>query len=400
MSAGAVEPTEHRERQARAREAAAAHGMQALVAFSRGGGTHDRLADALWLVGLATSQPFVADLPGHWRAAGHVVVVLPVDGPVVAVVESEELRPVAVADEVVVGADVIAAAAAALGGALPARERSRVGVLGADAVPFAWWVALEEALRTTRPAAALEPADHMGVALRRRKSPAEQALLRSAGRLGARAMSAALEAAVPGASEADVAATLIERVVREGGAVYDVVVSSGVRSMALGPHDDPAGWTTRPLVAGDLLRIDAYGSVSGYMFDFARSVIVGAAADEEKLDLIEAMRDSVMAGVRALCPGVRLSEVAAACEDALAASSHARRHGVPDNLMGGFWGHGLGLGFEPPWIGRDTTEIVEPGWCLAVERRAAVAAVGGAQHEDDVLVGPDGAEVLTMPAPE
>jgi Xaa-Pro aminopeptidase len=396
MRAGSVAPTEHRERQARAREAAAAHGMQALVAFSRAGGTHDRLADALWLVGLATSQPFVADLPGHWRAAGHVAVVLPVDGPVVAVVESEELRPVAVADEVVVDTDVLAAAAAALGGALPARGRARVGVLGADAVPFAWWVALGQALSS---GAALEPADHLGVALRRRKSPAEQALLRAAGRLGARAMSAALEVAVPGASEADVAATLIERVVREGGAVYDVAVSSGVRSTALGPHGGPAGaagWTTRPLIAGDLLRVDAYGSVSGYLFDFARSVVVGGAAAEEKLDLIEAMRASVMAGVDALRPGVRLSEVAAACEDALATSSHARRHGVPDNLMGGFWGHGLGLGFEPPWIGRDATEIVEPGWCLAVERRAAVAAVGGAQYEDDVLIGADGAEVLTI----
>jgi hypothetical protein len=37
----------------------------------------------------------------------------------------------------------------------------------------------------------------------------------------------------------------------------------------------------------------------------------------------------------------------------------------------------------------------EEGWCLAIERRAAVRGVGGAQYEDDVLVGPDGAELLT-----
>ena len=36
------------------------------------------------------------------------------------------------------------------------------------------------------------------------KSPAEQELLRAAGRLGAQAMAAALEAAVPGAREAEV----------------------------------------------------------------------------------------------------------------------------------------------------------------------------------------------------
>jgi Xaa-Pro aminopeptidase len=243
------------------------------VAISRG--THDRVADALWLTGAATPQPFVPDLPGRWRAAGHVVVVLPVDGLVSAVVESEELR--AVADEVVVASDLIEAAARAV------PRGGRVGVLGADAMPFAWWSALAER-------AVLEDADDLGRALRRTKSAAEQRLLREAGRLGAEAMAAALAA---------------------------------------------------------------------------------------------------------LRPGVVLADVARACETALAASAHARRHGVPEHLMGGYWGHGLGLGFEPPWIGPDSREVVEPGWCLAVERRAAVPGVGGAQYEDDVLIGPDGAEVLT-----
>jgi Xaa-Pro aminopeptidase len=67
--------------------------------------------------------------------------------------------------------------------------------------------------------------------------------------------------------------------------------------------------------------------------------------------------------------------------------------------MGGFWGHGLGLGFEPPWLGPDSTEVVAAGWCLALERRAAVPGLGGAQYEDDVLIGPHGAEVLTSAEP-
>jgi Xaa-Pro aminopeptidase len=400
MQAGAgVEPQEHRERQGRAREAAAARGLHALMSFSRGGGTHDRVADALWLAGLATSQPFVPDLAGHWRGAGHVVVVVPVDGPVTVVVESEELRPWAVADEVVVSSDVVAAAAAVVAGAVSGRERARVGMFGADAVPFAWWVALEEAVQVVCPHVALEAADDLGMALRRIKSPAEQRLLRAAGRLGARAMAAALDTAVPGTTEAEVAAALIRCVVREGGAVYDVAVSSGAASVTLGPAGGAAGaagWTTRPLAAGDLLRIDAYGSVAGYLFDFARTVVVGRAATDEQTDLIDALRACVMAGIDSLRPGVPLTEVVRACEDALATSAHARRHGVPQHVMGGFWGHGLGLGFEPPWIGPDNTEVVEPGWCLAIERRAAVAGLGGAQYEDDVLIGADGAELLTV----
>jgi Xaa-Pro aminopeptidase len=397
-----VEPAEHRQRQARARRAAAERGVAALVAVSRGGGTHDRAGDVLWLTGLATSQSFVPDLPGHWRATGHVVVVVPVDGPVTAVVESDELVARAVADEVVVADDLIAGAATALAAGLARGARQRVGVMGADATPFPWWTALNELLRAERQEVVLEDADDLGLALRRVKSPAEQALLRAAGRLGSRAMAAALGAAVPEARESDVAAALVQHVVREGGAVYDVVISSGASSVALGPHGGPAGpagWTTRRLAAGELLRVDAYGSVGGYLFDFARSVVVGGAATTEQSDLIDALRTSVLAGIESLRPGVRLSDVARACEDALARSPHARRHGMPEHLMGGFWGHGLGLSFEPPWLGPGSHEIVEPGWCLAVERRAAVPGLGGAQYEDDVLVGPDGAELLTIDLP-
>jgi Xaa-Pro aminopeptidase len=389
---------EHRERQRRARDAAADRGLRALVAFSGSGGAPDRVAGGLWLAGLATSQPFVPDLPGRWRAAGHVAVVLAVDGPVTAIVDAEQLQTAPVADAVVVTADPIVAAADAIADALGRSRPGRAGVLGADILNAGWWTALDERLRSRCPGAVLEPADDLGYALRRVKSPAEQRLLRAAGELGARAMTAALDAAQPGGTEAEAAAALAERVVREGGALYDVVVSSGEASGTLGPSGGAAGvagWTTRRLRAGDLLRIDAYGSVGGYLFDFARTAVVGGAPSDAQAELIEALRGSVGAGVDALRPGVRLSEIARRCEDALAASRHARRHGVPAHMMDGFWGHGLGLGFEPPWIGPGGTEVVEAGWCLALERRATVAGLGGAQYEDDILVGPGGPELLT-----
>jgi Xaa-Pro aminopeptidase len=381
-----ISAQEHLERQARVRDAARERGLAAVVAFSRGGGTHDRVGDALWLAGLAAAQPFVPDLAGHWRAAGHVAVIVPTDGPSTAIVESDELQTPPATDAVVVAGDVIAGAARALGGA------SRVGVLGADAVPASWWAALEE------PGPRLEPADDLAIELRRIKSPAEQELLRAAGRLGARAMAAALEAAVPGATEAEVAAAFFETVVRKGGAVYDVVASSGELSGTLGPSGGAAGaarWTTRTLQTGDLLRLDAYGSVSGYWFDFARSLVVGGEPSEEQAELIGALREAVTAGIARLRPGVRLADVAQRCEDVLAASEHARRHGVPGHTMSGFWGHGLGVAWEPPWIGPDSPERAEAGMCLALERRARVPGLGGAQYEDDVLVGADGPEVLT-----
>jgi Xaa-Pro dipeptidase len=397
-----ISADEHRQRQARLRSVAAERGLAAVVAFSRGGGTHDRLADALWLAGLAAAQPFVPDLSGHWRGAGHVAVVVPVDGPSTAIVESDELQSRPVVDAVVVSADVIAAAAAVIGAELDVRRGSRVGVLGADAVPAAWWAALDELVLARLPSAVLEPAGDLAVALRRLKSPAEQRLLRCAGRLGSRAMSAALDAAGPGSSEADAAAALFETVVADGGAIYDVVVSSGARSGTLGPSGGDAGaarWTTRRLRGGELLRIDAYGSIGGYMFDLARTIVVGGAPADEQTDLIDGLRESVAAGVELLRPGVPLSAVADRCERVLAASRHARRYGVPAHTMSGFWGHGLGLGWEPPWIGPQSTETVEAGMCLALERRAAVDGLGGAQYEDNVLIGPDGPELLTRAGP-
>ena len=72
----------------------------------------------------------------------------------------------------------------------------------------------------------------------------------------------------------------------------------------------------------------------------------------------------------------------------------ARRPGPHDERLC-VHGLGLGLGWEAPWIDEHSHELVEPGMCLAIERRAAVEGHGGTQYEDDVLVGVDGPELLT-----
>jgi Xaa-Pro aminopeptidase len=135
--------------------------------------------------------------------------------------------------------------------------------------------------------------------------------------------------------------------------------------------------------------------VGGYLFDFPRTAVAGAEPTRDQAELISALRDAVTAGVDQLMPGTPLRRVAQRCEQVLSESAHAQRFGVPAHTMSGFWGHGLGLGWEPPWIGIDSAENVQAGMCLAVERRAAVDGLGGAQHEENVLVGPNGPERLT-----
>jgi Xaa-Pro aminopeptidase len=142
--------------------------------------------------------------------------------------------------------------------------------------------------------------------------------------------------------------------------------------------------------------------VGGYVFDFARSRVVGGRATPEQQQLLDAVRDSVQGGVDALRPGVTLGAVARRCESVFAASAYARRHGVPASTLGGAWGHGLGLTFEPPWITTDSEVVAEPGMCLAIERRIeapeAPPGARGAQYEDNVLVTTDGVELLTAVA--
>jgi Xaa-Pro aminopeptidase len=62
-------------------------------------------------------------------------------------------------------------------------------------------------------------------------------------------------------------------------------------------------------------------------------------------------------------------------------------------------GHGLGLEIhESPRIARvesDGTDTVEPGMVFTIEPGAYLEGFGGVRLEDDVLVTPDGCEVLT-----
>jgi Xaa-Pro dipeptidase len=145
------------------------------------------------------------------------------------------------------------------------------------------------------------------------------------------------------------------------------------------------------------LRLDAYGSLGGYLFDLARSRVVGRPPDDEQRALLEAVVDSVAAGVERLRPGVTLGEVARRCDEVLAASAYARDHGMPHSPMDGAWGHGIGVSFEPPWIDPGSEVVVAEGMCLAIERRIEAPGLGGAQYEDDVLVTGAGPEVLTQP---
>ncbi|MFG1703141.1 M24 family metallopeptidase [Nonomuraea sp. M3C6] len=382
---------EYHERQAAMRRLAARSGLRGVVAWSRGGSAQDHYADVYHLTGFYQHQPFVPDAPGRWRAQGHAAVVLPVDGPALLLTDTAALREPRPAASLRTAPDLVDALADQLRASMPA---GRIGLIGGEAMAAAWWCRL----RSVLPGHELVDADHLGWAARRVKSPAELRLLRASGALGARAMTAARDAATPGATEAEVAAAAIAEIARAGGAYYGMGISSGSESHTFAASDPAPYSADRRLSAGDLLRIDLYGSVHGYLFDLARTWVVGEEPTTEQRRLLAAVRDSVWAGIETVRPGRRVGDLARRCQEVFERSDFAAHHGLPASEMGGAWGHGLGLSFEPPWVAEDgphASERIEPGMCLTLARRIAMPSVGGADYEDDVIVTDSGPEVIT-----
>src|SRR5215213_833420 len=291
-----IERTEYDARQAAARKLARERGFSALVAWSRGGSTQDHYADVYYLTGFYTHQPFVPDEPGRWRAHGHTALVLPVEGPGTLLVDMTELQdPEPAADRVRYAEDLVESLVGTVAETVP--PGSEVALLGGEALAWRWG----HELGARHPEHRFVEADDLGADLRLLKSKTELDVLRAAGELGVRAVDAAMEAAVPGATEAEVAAAAIGEIVRAGGALYGLGLSSGPWAHTFSPST-PAAYNRRHLNAGEMIRLDLYGSIDGYLFDFGRSRVVGRSPTKEQQEILDAVRDSVRAGTELLRP--------------------------------------------------------------------------------------------------
>ena len=384
-----IERTEYEGRQAVARKLVQERGFSALVAWSRGGSTQDHYADVYYLTGFYTHQPFIPDEPERWRAHGHTALVLPVDGPPTLLVDMTEVQdPKPAADRVRVTADLVDSLASTVVDTVP--SGTDVALFGGEALVWRWG----RELNTRLPGHRFVEADELAAEMRLIKSGAELDLLRAAGKIGSRAVDAAMEAAVPGVTEAEVAAEAIAEIVRAGGAFYGLGLSSGPWAHTFSPST-PAPYSRRRLEAGDMIRLDLYGSFDGYLFDFGRSRVVGRSPTQEQQEILDAVRDSVRAGTELLRPGETLGAVARRCEEVLMASAYVRRHGLPRAIMDGTWGHSLGLDWGAPWIESASSTVIQPGMCFAIERRIEASGIGGANYENDVIVTDADPEVVT-----
>ena len=361
-------------RQDALRRAADGHGWPGVAVMGRSGGTYDRHGDLWWLCGHYDAYPYLHDRPPLWSGRAHAVLVVPVDGPSTLLCPTPRVGPDAGAERVRPALADFAAEAAGL------LESIRGGGLaGLDAVPapMAKRLDLEHLAR----------ADEVVELLRRQKSPAELIVVRRACAIGTAAVEALMDAARPGAKEGEAVGVAASVVYGAGAALYLLALATGERAAHYAGRPLPGFRAERVLEAGDVARLDLVLVYEGYYCDFGRTWVVGGRGLRPDVDaLVDVLQDALAAATAAARPGAPAGAVAQA---GAAALPNDVRTGYPPH-----WGHGLGLGWEGPWLLADADEALVRDQTLAIEvtleRNGATAAA-----EQDVLVGEGGPEVLT-----
>ena len=248
---------------------------------------------------------------------------------------------------------------------------------------------LAELLKTIEPA----PTTDRVEALRLVKDEFEIDAIRAAARAAERGFEM-LRAGLRRDDSESAAADMLESYMRRCGATcasFPPIIAVGVRSAL--PHARPTpevkvgdddfvlidwGASTRPFpYKSDLTRVLVTGNVTS---KFARIYRVVLAAQ--------------LRGIAAIRPGVTGKEV-----DAEARSV------IEDAGFGDFFQHGLGHGLgldihEAPRLRKESETVLRPGMVVTVEPGIYLPDWGGIRIEDDILVTPDGREVLTNVAKE
>ena len=380
----AIPHEEFAARRERARAAARVQGWDGLLVCSRGGGTLDRYADILYLTNFYASFPYIPDLTGSWSGRGHAFLVLPVDGDPILIVDAAPGPEVAMPsgririEEDVVRGVVDAVASAGL-------SATRLGLVGADALPCS----MHASLTTELPELSLVDAQTAVARLRRVKSPGEIEKLAAASQLGSRTLDAMMDAAEPGRLHGEIVAAGMQALLPAGGMLYNSFMASGRGGAE--PKQIAAAfptWKSRePLEEGDWFRVGLSGVLDGYVFDLARSRAIGAP-EQRQVRLFEAAIEVVETTAAAMRPGATAHEVASAGLDA------QRRLGF--DLLGAFsgLGHGVGLGWDEPWLTLGNEQTLEEDMVLSVERTITEDGFLG-DFEETVVVTRDGTRKLT-----
>jgi Xaa-Pro aminopeptidase len=247
------------------------------------------------------------------------------------------------------------------------------------------------------PGLELDDGDSLMQECRRVKLPQELVLMEEAAAIAEAVNTAAEDAVRPGVRETDVAAEAMHTLYRLGGEMAHVATPF----VASGEHMSPPNRlaTDKIIREGDLVFIDIGAMWNGYFSDVARTVICGKPSRRQQ-EIYTAVYESLEAGTKAMKVGNTNDDVAQAIVGV------AEQHGLAENFITLFIGHGIGIGSnEPPYVGEELTGAetvtLEAGMTMALEPLIWVPGVkggGGVRLEDTILIEEDAGRPLTRSA--
>jgi Xaa-Pro aminopeptidase len=249
-----------------------------------------------------------------------------------------------------------------------------------------WTIAEYESMREAAPTVSFLGVRGRVEALRQIKDEDEIAAIRESVRYAERAFTMLRAGLRMGETEKDVA-DLLESYLRRCGATgasFPPIVAVGARSAL--PHSRPTSTTV--IGQDDFVLIDWGATGRPYKSDLTRVLVTGKVTST-----FEAIYRTVLTaqerGIAAIRPGVKAHDVDAEARSVIEEAGFGRffDHGL---------GHGLGMDIhEAPRLRKDSNATLEPGMVITVEPGVYLPDWGGIRIEDDVLVTPNGCEVLS-----
>ena len=243
-------------------------------------------------------------------------------------------------------------------------------------------------------AASWKPGPDRVEQLRQVKDASEIGQIRAAIRMAEKAFAMFRAMLRPDDTEKDLVDNL-EMYVRRAGAkctAFPSIVAFGDRASL--PHAPP---TNRRLGDEMLLLIDWGANGPSYKSDLTRVLLPhnNRAARNTKprrgnlREVYETVLRAQAQGIDALRPGAKAGDVDAAARQVIA-----------DAGYGDYFTHSIGHGFglqihEAPLMRPDSELVLQAGMVVTVEPGIYIPDWGGIRIEDDVLITPDGREVLT-----
>jgi Xaa-Pro aminopeptidase len=253
-----------------------------------------------------------------------------------------------------------------------------------ERLPVGMWEEWKRAL----PEVQWQGAQRLLKELRLVKDQEEIASIRRAAQLAGEALEEILPH-VGGWTEREVAMRLEHGMRERGldGPGFPTIVASGERGSL--PHAHPG---SRRLSPGDMVTVDFGGLSDGYRSDETITFGIGQVPSRLR-EIFQVVYEAQQAGIEAVRPGVRASEVDRACRQVI------ERAGYGDHFGHGT-GHGVGLDIhERPFAQKDPRpeedDVLAPGMTLTVEPGIYLPGVGGARVEDTFVVTENGCEPLT-----